>query len=67
MELTLDRLRNPLLTVFGALSIIVLWYVVVVVSGVPEFIAPTPLRVAQVFVSDFALISDNYCRPCWNA
>jgi NitT/TauT family transport system permease protein len=42
------------------LSILALWHFTVVLSGVAEYIAPTPRRVLMVFVDDFALLRDNY-------
>jgi len=35
------------------------WQLIVWLSGVPPFILPGPLRVAQTFVSDFSLIMEN--------
>ncbi len=55
-----DRLRQVAITAAGALSIIVAWHVVVTVFAVPEYIAPTPGRVAQIFVAEWDLIRRNY-------
>lgn len=60
MVKTLPRARDALLTALGALSIVAFWHLLVVVSGVADYIAPTPGRVLQVFLTDFPLIRDNY-------
>ncbi len=54
------RPRDAFLTACGALSILALWHFAVVLSGVAEYIAPTPGRVLMVYVDEFALLRDNY-------
>ena len=56
----MPRLLAATLTLLGAFSILALWHGVVVGFGVPEYIAPTPARVAQVFLTQFPLIRENY-------
>jgi NitT/TauT family transport system permease protein len=60
MEKILPRGRDAWLPVLGAASIIALWHFTVVLSGVAEYIAPTPGRVLEVFFSQFPLILENY-------
>lgn len=59
METSLSRARDWSLTAFGAVSIVLLWWVAVKLTGAAEYIAPTPLRVVEVFFTQFALIRDN--------
>ena len=58
--MALPRIRAAILPFLGAFSILALWHGIVVGFGVPEYIAPTPARVIQVFLTQFPLISENY-------
>ncbi len=53
---TLSRIALPAL---GALSLLAVWQFVVPWSGVPKFIVPTPLQVAQRIATDPVLLWDN--------
>ena len=56
----MPKALNILLTACGGLSIVALWYGAVVILGVPEYIAPTPARVVEIFIAEFPLIRENY-------
>lgn len=56
----LPKLKKALITCGGVASIVLLWHGVVTGFAVPEYIAPTPFRVAEIFVAEFPLIRKNY-------
>ena len=55
-----SRLRDKVPALIAAGSFIVLWQLVIVVFKVPEFIAPTPLRVVRVFTELSSVLWSNF-------
>ena len=51
--------RDRLPPLAAAVGIIVLWFAVVRVFGVPDYILPTPLQVLQTLVEEWAILARN--------
>ncbi|MYF88858.1 MAG: ABC transporter permease [Boseongicola sp. SB0676_bin_33] len=56
----MSRAVQILAPVFGALSILAAWQFLLPLSGVPAYIAPTPTKIAAVFVTQTDLILKNF-------
>ena len=54
------RRRRHAPAIIAAVGILVLWHLVVVVFGVPTYIAPTPIQVLRVFVEQGDILWINF-------
>ena len=54
-----SKWRDRLPPLAAAVGIIVLWFAVVRVFGVPDYILPTPLQVLQTFVEEWNILALN--------
>lgn len=55
-----DKLRDKLPAILAALSLVVLWQAIIVIGKVPQYIAPSPLDVAQVFAEKGGMLWANF-------
>lgn len=60
MSSLMKSLSHLALPICGALSILIAWEYLLPLSGVPAFIAPTPTRIASVFINQTDLILSNF-------
>ena len=62
-----DALRRRMPAILAALGAIVLWYLIVDVGGVPEYIAPGPFAVARTFYTQGHVLLANFWPTLFEA
>lgn len=61
------QIANVPLAVYSVVGLIVVWQLVISVFGVPQYIAPSPLAVANVFVEQGGLMLQNFWPTLFEA
>jgi NitT/TauT family transport system permease protein len=62
-----DRWRERMPPILAAVGAVVFWQLVITVFQVPQFIAPSPLDVLMVYVTDGALLLRNFWPTLFEA